>query len=178
MGSLVDDLLLLARLDQGRPLERERRSTSACSPSTPPPTPARSTPDRVITADVAAGVTVDGDEDRLRQVVANLVGNALVHTPAGTPVSVRVHNGGGRAVVEVARRRPGHDARSGRAARSSASTGPMRPVPATRGGTGLGLAIVRAIVVAHGGTVALEPARRVAGTTVRVELPRPPRHRH
>src|SRR5439155_10289379 len=58
-------------------------------------------PDRVVTADVTEGVTVDGDEDRLRQVLGNLVGNALVHTPAGTSVSVTVRNGDGRGVVEV-----------------------------------------------------------------------------
>src|SRR5215207_63151 len=171
MASLVDDLLLLARLDEGRPL--------ACGPvdlgvlGIDAAADARAVaPDRTITADVAEGVTVDGDEDRLRQVVGNLVGNALVHTPTGTPVSVRVHNGGGGALVEV------HDDGPG-----------MRPDVAERaferfsradasrsrhaGGSGLGLAIVRAIVVAHGGEVSLDTAPG-AGTTVRVELPRHP----
>jgi two-component system OmpR family sensor kinase len=127
-------------------------------------------PDRTITADVAEGVTVDGDEDRLRQVVGNLVGNALVHTPAGTPVSVRVHNGGGRAVVEVHDDGPGMtpdvaERAFERFSRADASRSRHA------GGSGLGLAIVRAIVVAHGGEVSLDTAVG-AGTTVRVELPR------
>ena len=155
MASLVDDLLLLARLDEGRPLERARRSTSACSASTPPPTRARSRPTASSPPRSTEGVTVDGDEDRLRQVVGNLVGNALVHTPAGTAVSVRVHNGGGRAVVEVHDDGPGMTDGAWPRGRSSGSRGPTRRVRATRGGAGLGLAIVQAIVVAHGGDVRL-----------------------
>src|SRR6478752_9635126 len=97
---LVDDLLLLARLDEGRPLARDSVDLGVLGVDAAADARAVA-PDRVITADVAEGVTVDGDEDRLRQVVGNLVGNALVHTPAGTPVSVHVHNGGALAVVEV-----------------------------------------------------------------------------
>ena len=174
MASLVDDLLLLARLDEGRPLARDSVDLGVLGVDAAADARAVA-PDRVITAAVAEGVTVDGDEDRLRQVVGNLVGNALVHTPAGTPVSVHVHNGGALAVVEVHDDGPGMTAdvaerafeRFSRAdasrSRDSGGSG--------AGGSGLGLAIVRAIVVAHGGEVVLQSAPG-EGTTVRVELPR------
>lgn len=170
MASLVDDLLLLARLDEGRPLDRKPVDLGVIGVDAAADARAVA-PDRVITAEVAEDVTVEGDEDRLRQVVGNLVGNALVHTPAGTPVSVHVHNGGGRAVVEVHDDGPGMsrevaDRAFERFARADASRSRHA------GGAGLGLAIVQAIVVAHGGQVALESAAG-EGTTVRVELPRP-----
>ncbi len=170
MASLVDDLLLLTRLDEGRPLAREVVDLGVLGVDAAADARAVA-PDRVITADVAADVTVEGDEDRLRQVVGNLVGNALVHTPAGTPVSVRVHNGGGHAVIEVHDDGPGmtpdvaHRAFE-RFSRADASRSRHA------GGAGLGLAIVRAIVAAHGGSVALESTPD-SGTTVRVDLPRP-----
>ena len=100
MASLVDDLLLLARLDEGRPLACRTVDLGVLGVDAAADARAVA-PDRVVTADVTEGVTVEGDEDRLRQVVGNLVGNALVHTPDGTAVSVRVHNGNRRAVVEV-----------------------------------------------------------------------------
>jgi two-component system OmpR family sensor kinase len=168
MASLVDDLLLLTRLDEGRPLARDVVDLGVLSVDAAADARAVA-PDRVVTAEVAAGVTVEGDEDRLRQVVGNLVGNALVHTPAGTPVSVRVHNGGARAVVEVHDDGPGMppdvaDRAFERFSRADASRSRHA------GGAGLGLAIVRAIVVAHGGAVAIDTTPD-AGTTVRVELP-------
>ena len=89
-GSLVDDLLLLARLDQGRPLERAPVRPRKCSSRTRCATRARSIHDREITASIEHRATVLGDDGRLRQVVGNLVRNALVHTPDGTPVHVRV----------------------------------------------------------------------------------------
>ena len=169
MASLVDDLLLLARLDEGRPLERHAVDLGVLGIDAAADGRAVA-PDRAVTADVTEGVMVDGDEDRLRQVLGNLVGNALVHTPAGTTVSVRVHNGGGRAVVEVQDDGPGMPEdvavrafeRFSRADASRSRHG---------GGAGLGLAIVQAIVTAHGGDVRLVSAPG-AGTTVRVELPR------
>jgi two-component system OmpR family sensor kinase len=169
MASLVDDLLLLTRLDEGRPLAHDVVDLGVLGIDAAADARAVA-PDRLVTADVAADVTVDGDKDRLRQVVANLVGNALVHTPPGTPVSVRVHDGGGRAVVEVHDDGPGMTpdvvARAfERFSRADASRSRHA------GGAGLGLAIVRAIVVAHGGAVALESAPG-EGTTVRVDLPR------
>ena len=169
MASLVDDLLLLARLDEGRPLERHAVDLGVLGVDAAADGRAVA-PDRVVTAEVTEGVTVDGDEDRLRQVLGNLIGNALVHTPAGTTVSVRVHHGGGRAVVEVHDDGPGMPEEV--AARaferfSRADTSRSR----NGGGAGLGLAIVQAIVVAHGGDVHLASAPGT-GTTVRVELPR------
>jgi two-component system OmpR family sensor kinase len=169
MASLVDDLLLLARLDEGRPLVRAPVDLGVLGVDAAADARAVA-PDRTITADVAEGVTVEGDEDRLRQVVGNLVGNALVHTPAGTPVSVTVHDGAGRAVVEVHDDGPGMDADlAQRAFERFSRADASRSRHA--GGSGLGLAIVQAIVAAHGGVVALDTAPGV-GTTVRVELPR------
>ena len=94
---------------RGSPARSSTRSISACSGVDAAADARAVAPDRVITAEWPKGVTVDGDEDRLRQVVGNLVGNALVHTPAGTPVSVRVHNGGALRGGRGARRRSGHD---------------------------------------------------------------------
>jgi two-component system OmpR family sensor kinase len=171
MASLVDDLLLLARLDEGRPLANTPVDLGVLGVDAAADARAVA-PDRLITADVAEAVTVDGDEDRLRQVVGNLVTNALVHTPAGTPVSVHVHNGGDRAVVEV------HDGGPGMApAVAARAFERFSRADASRsrhaGGAGLGLAIVQAIVAAHGGRVVLQ-SERGAGTTVTVELPRRP----
>jgi two-component system OmpR family sensor kinase len=125
-------------------------------------------PDRPIRAEPAEGVVVEGDEGRLRQVLANLVNNALVHTPEGTAITLRAHRGDeGVAVLEVEDAGPGmapEDAakafeRFYRAdgSRSRAS-----------GGSGLGLSIVLAIVEAHDGRVGLRSGP--TGTTVRVEL--------
>jgi two-component system OmpR family sensor kinase len=168
MASLVDDLLLLARLDEGRLLHREPVDLGVLGIEAAADARAVA-PDRTITAEVAEGVMVEGDEYRLRQVVGNLVGNALDHTPTGTSVSVRVSDGDERAVVEVHDDGPGMEPEvAARAFERFSRADASRSRHA--GGAGLGLAIVQAIVVAHGGAVALEsePGR---GTTVRVELP-------
>jgi two-component system OmpR family sensor kinase len=171
MALLVDDMLLLARLDEGRPMARQPVDLGVLGVDAAADARAVA-PDRVISAEVAEGVTVEGDEDRLRQVVGNLVGNALVHTAPGTPVAVRVHNGGGHAVVVV------RDEGSGMAPEVAARAFErFSRADASRsrhaGGAGLGLAIVHAIVTAHGGEVTLETAPG-HGTTVRVVLPRVP----
>jgi len=169
MGILVDDLLLLARLDQGRTVEHEpvdlvRIATDAVDD-------ARAVaPGRPIDFASNGAVAVVGDEARLRQVLANLMQNALRHTPADAAVHVRVTGDGPDAVLEVADEGPGiPDAdlahvfeRFWRADASRARSS---------GGSGLGLAIVAAIVDAHGGTaeVASEPGR---GTAFRIRLPR------
>jgi two-component system OmpR family sensor kinase len=169
MGALVDDLLHLARLDQGRPLERRpldlvvladdaARDARAVDPS------------RMVTAVCGDGpLVVDGDESRLRQVVANVVGNALVHTPPGTPIDITTSRVDSTAVLAVRDHGPGMPADvAARAFERFYRADPARS--RHRGGSGLGLSIVEATVGAHGGAVRLETAPG-EGTTVIVELP-------
>jgi two-component system OmpR family sensor kinase len=170
MGTLVEDLLHLARLDQGRPLERAPVDLAAVAADAVLDAQAVA-PERVIRMIAASApdpLVVLGDEGRLRQVTANLVGNALVHAP-GARVDVRVARDDGQAVLEVIDDGPGmapEDAAKAfdRFYRADASR------QRHSGGTGLGLAIVEATVRALGGTVAIDTAPG-EGTTVRVELP-------
>ena len=168
MGALVDDLLHLARLDQGTPLEHEPVDLGALA--TDAVNDARATdPDRPITASVAGAVIVAGDDRRLRQVVGNLVGNARVHTSPDTPIEVRVRRERDRVVLEV----EDHGAGMSEAVAARAFERFYRADPARsrhRGGSGLGLAIVESTVTAHDGTVSLTSIAG-QGTTVRVELP-------
>ena len=106
MSVLVDDLLLLARLDQGRPLEQEPVDLVALASDAVDDARAVS-PDRPITFETNGPVTVTGDEARLRQVTANLLANARVHTPEGTRVHVRVLSTDDGAQLEVADEGPG-----------------------------------------------------------------------
>ena len=109
MGVLVDDLLLLARIDQGReitaaPVDLTRLAGDAADD-------ARAVdPGRPITCEPGPAVTVVGDEVRLRQVLGNLMQNALRHTPEGTPVHLRVATDGTDALIEVSDEGPGMDA--------------------------------------------------------------------
>jgi two-component system, OmpR family, sensor kinase len=181
MSALVEDLLLLARLDAGRPLERgpvdlTRLAIDATSDA------------RVAGASGASGasgvtgrdhrwqlelpdgpVQVVGDESRLHQVLANLLSNARTHTPAGTTVTVALRS---------ARDLPGAAAGGERAELSVTDDGPGIPAELlpglferfargdtsrsrAAGSTGLGLAIVDAVITAHGGTVGVtsQPGR-------------------
>ena len=188
MGVLVEDLLLLARLDQQRPIEHRPvdllvlaadavQDTRMIAPGRPVK----------LTVEPGKAFLVLGDEVRLRQVIGNLMTNALTHTPDGTPVDVRLGSGF----------LPGP---------SPSPSGPARPVPAAvldvadrgpgltpeqarrvferfyradqarnrkSGGSGLGLAIVSALVAAHGGTAAVESAPG-QGATFRITLPLAP----
>ncbi|MDQ6650946.1 MAG: HAMP domain-containing histidine kinase [Actinomycetota bacterium] len=178
MGVLVDDLLLLARLDQHRPLER--RPVDLVEVAADAVSDANAVaPERIVELSVLQdgdAPVVPGDEARLRQVLGNLTSNALTHTPPGTPVRISVGttdlDGSRWGVVEVHDDGPGvapEDADRvferfyrGDASRTRAS-----------GGSGLGLSIVAAIVAAHNGRVELV-APNGAGATFRVLLPLAP----
>ena len=170
MGGLVEDLLSLARLDEGRPLEFAAVDLSLIAHDAATDAHAVD-PDRPIEADAASPVIVRVDDARIRQVVANLVGNAMVHTPAGTPITITSGIADGVPYIEVADRGPGMPAEvSARAFERFYRADPSRSRHA--GGSGLGLAIVEATVRAHGGQVALKSTPG-DGTAVRIELPSP-----
>ena len=175
MGELVTDLLQLARLDEGRRLTREPVDLAVLVHDTATDLRALA-PERTTAllplagSETGAGAfTVIGDENALRQVLANLTGNVVRHTPAGSPVELALGRVGDAVVVEVRDHGPG-----------------IAPEHADRvferfyrlddsrarasGGSGLGLAIVAALVAAHGGTVRVLPTPG-GGTTVRIELP-------
>ena len=101
MGVLVEEMLLLARLDQGRPLDRKPVDLSLLAAQAVGDARVVE-PDRQLNLDVDASVQVVGDAVRLRQVLDNLLANVRTHTPAGTAASMRVVVEGDRAVVEVA----------------------------------------------------------------------------
>ncbi|MFI6393108.1 sensor histidine kinase [Nonomuraea sp. NPDC050547] len=172
MGVLVNDLLTLAQLDEERALERGRVDLLEVAADTIRDARAR-VPGRQVRlaglGDTLAPVSLAGDEARLRQVAANLVGNALAHTPADASVTVRVGRADGMAVLEVADTGPGIDERHvpylfDRLYR--VGQGRSR----ADGGAGLGLAIVAAIVHAHGGRVTLDTGPG-EGARFRVFLP-------
>ncbi len=177
MGLLVEDLLMLARLDQQRPVAHEPVDLLAIAADAVQAARAVD-PERDIGLQIGASSSdsgppvVLGDEPRLRQVVRNLVDNAMAHTPAGTPVEIRVRTEQGCAVVEVADRGPGLTAEQrDRVFERFYRVDKARSREA--GGTGLGLAIVASLVTAHHGTVEVdtEPGE---GATFRVRLPLAP----
>jgi two-component system, OmpR family, sensor kinase len=171
MGVLVDDLLLLARLDQGRPLEREPVDLSRVAADAVESARAVE-PDRRFSLEVNGPASVIGDEGRLRQVVDNLLENVRVHTLPGTAAHVRVDMDHHEVLLSVADEGPGvPKATRGRIFERFYRGDPARS--RGTGGVGLGLAIVSAIVEAHSGsvTVSSEPG---AGATFEVRLPSGP----
>ena len=168
MARLVEDLLNLAKLDEGRPLER-RDVDLAALVNDAARDAAAVDPGRVITADAAAPVVVPGDEDRLRQVIANVVGNAIVHTPPGTPIELRVGADDGSACIAVTDHGPGMSPDV--AAKVTQRFYRADPARArNRGGSGLGMSIADAAVSAHGGSISVDSVVG-QGTTVTVTLP-------
>lgn len=171
MGRLVEDMLLLAKFDQARPLARMQVDVASVLEDTA--ADARLTdPAREISV-VLDGepdqLRVTGDDDRIRQIVVNLVGNALVHTPAGTPIALRAHRSTEVVVVSVADRGPGMPPETvDKAMERFYRADPARS--RELGGSGLGLSIVDAAVRAHGGSLDIESTVGF-GTTVRFTLP-------
>jgi two-component system, OmpR family, sensor kinase len=167
MTTLVDDLLLLARLDSGRPLERDPVELSGLVVDAVNDAHAAGRDHRWLLDLPGQPVTVPGDAARLHQVLANLLANARTHTPAGTTVTTSLTTVDGRAVLTVSDDGPGIPDQlqpdvfvrfaRGDSSRSRAA-----------GSTGLGLAIVAAVVEAHGGRV--EVASRPSRTTFTVHL--------
>ncbi|HUI01968.1 MAG TPA: ATP-binding protein [Acidimicrobiales bacterium] len=150
MSVLVDDLLLLARLDRQRPLTLEpvdladvvRRAVDAARVSAP---------ERTVSLEVTGAGTVLGDADRLRQVADNLLANAVQHTPAGTAIDVRLHGDGAQVRLEVTDHGPGvPPGEQANIFEPFRRADPMRA--RATGGAGLGLTIVSAIAHAHRGT--------------------------
>ena len=189
MGLLVEDLLLLARLDQERPLELAPVELATLVRDAGAAVHAIA-PDRSVDVqiqDPADELVVSGDEARLRQVIGNLITNALAHTAAGTAICLHLRRDGDEAVIEVADSGPGltgeqaarvferfyrvDKARTRGAARpAGGGPDPGRPGVTPHSGTGLGLAIVAALVAAHDGTVEVD-SQPGLGATFRVRLP-------
>jgi two-component system OmpR family sensor kinase len=173
MGALVEDLLHLARLDENRPMRYDEVDLAVLAADAvadlhalDPDRPVRLVPLRE--GGTTSGAVVLGDEARLRQVVANLIGNVAQHTAPGTPAELAVGRVGEHCLLEVRDHGPGispehADRVFERFYRVDAARG------RESGGAGLGMAIVAAIVEAHGGRVALDVTPG-GGTTVRVTL--------
>jgi two-component system OmpR family sensor kinase len=168
MQALIEDLLLLTRLDEGRPLERQPVELVGLAGEAVEAAQTISA-DWPLTIEADRPVEVTADRMRLREVLDNLLANVRTHTPPGTPTTVRVRASGAEAVIEVADEGPGLEAED--AARVFERFYRADPSRARdRGGTGLGLAVVAALVGAHGGRVEVDTSRG-DGATFRVRLP-------
>jgi two-component system OmpR family sensor kinase len=168
MQALIEDLLLLTRLDEGRPLERQPVELVGLAGEAVEAAQTISG-DWPLTIEAAEPVEVTGDRMRLREVLDNLLANVRTHTPPGTPTTVRVRAQNDEAVIEVADEGPGLEPED--AARVFERFYRADPSRARdRGGTGLGLAVVAALVGAHGGRVEVDTSRG-DGATFRVRLP-------
>ena len=168
MGELVEELLLLARLDQGLPLEREPVDMVTVVTAAVDAAQAAD-PERPINVVSDRPLVVLGAESRLRQVVDNLLTNTRVHTPAATPVHIRLGAEDKQVVLEVADEGAGvPPEEADRIFERFHRTDRSRT--RSQGGVGLGLAIVRSLVEAHGGAVGYR-ARHGGGSVFRVVLP-------
>jgi two-component system, OmpR family, sensor kinase len=169
MARLVDDLLLLARTDQGRALEKEpvdlvRLTREAAGDF------AAADPGRPLTTDLDGSAVVVGDPIRIRQAIDNLLANVRAHTPTGTPARVSVQRNGAWAEVRVADDGPGIPAEDQTRVFERFWRGDPARGRTAAGGAGLGLSIVDALVRAHGGTIAVESAPG-QGTAFTMRLP-------
>jgi two-component system, OmpR family, sensor kinase len=168
MQALIEDLLLLTRLDEGRPLERQPVELVALAGEAVEAAQMIGR-DWPVSIEADEPVEVTGDRMALREVLDNLLANVRTHTPPGTPATVRVLARDEEAILEVADEGPGLEAQD--AARVFERFYRADPSRARdRGGTGLGLAVVAALADAHGGRVELD-TNPGAGATFRVRLP-------
>ncbi len=171
MEHLVSDLLLLARLDEGRPMERRSVDlVSLCAEAVH--TASTVGPEWPVTFHASQPIEVEGDPISLRQVIDNLLANVRAHTPPGTTVEVSVEPEGDGAMITVVDDGPGMEPdEAAHIFERFYRSDPSRS--RANGGAGLGLSIVSAIVANHGGTVSAE-GRVGAGTTFTVHLPPAP----
>ena len=171
MTSLVEDLLLLARLEEGRELtlstvDLSRLAIEGVEDARP------TAMDHEWSIDVPEEpVEIIGDTGRLQQVVANLLANARTHTPAGTHIAIEVAEEGSQAVLRVRDDGPGIDPAVRDELFSRFARGDRSRNRAT-GGSGLGLSITKAIVEGHGGTIAVQS--EPGATLFTVRLPHTP----
>ncbi len=185
MSKLVAELLELARLDRMSSLDLTETDLALLVRDAVADATAVE-PDRPVYAEAPPHLIAVVDEPRIRQVLANLLGNVREHTPRGTPTAVRLAEAGQGVVLEVADSGPGmseeHAARAfdrfhrgatnsaGQAGSQDGRDGPDGSPQSDRTGSGLGLSIVQAIARAHGGQAAIESVPG-HGTRVRVWLP-------
>jgi two-component system OmpR family sensor kinase len=167
MRRLVADLLLLARADAGREAPKRPVDLAAVAREAAAEAGALSG-EHPLSLDLQGPIVVDGVADDLHRLAANLVENALLHTPAGTPVTVSVRRDGQSAILEVADRGPGVPVAQRARVFERFARGPGDRAPT--GGSGLGLAIVKAVTDAHHGTVELLDAEG-GGARFVVSLP-------
>jgi two-component system OmpR family sensor kinase len=171
MGLLVDDLLLLARLDQQRPLQHQPVDLLTLASDSVHDVEALQ-PDRSVKFQILPGSdapVVEGDEARLRQVLGNLVSNALHHTPVEAPITVSVGTNDGEAILAVADTGPGLDQEQKAKVFERFYRADSARTRVT-GGSGLGLSIVAALVAAHNGRVTVTDTPG-GGATFTVHLP-------
>ena len=166
MAGLVEDLLLLARLDEGGSLSSGPVDLSELIDAVVEDASATH-PLRTVCVDASGPIMVEGDEASLRQVIVNLVTNSLTYTPPTAAITVHAASMGDKVALRVADTGPGMNPNDASKAfdrfwRAEASR--------TRPGSGLGLSIVAGIVAAHGGEVTLT-SNMSDGTEVRVLLP-------
>lgn len=170
MGLLVEDMLLLAQFDEDRPLDRQPVDLSSVAAEAV--LVARALPHGHSLTLLAAPdpVIVSADSARLRQIIDNLIGNGLQHTPPGTVITVATGSTPGYGQLTVADNGPGLTAeQASRVFERFYRTDDARS--RTRGGTGLGLSIAAALVQAHGGTITVEAQPPGHGAAFRVQLP-------
>lgn len=170
MTRFVEDLLLLARLDEGRELSRDDVDVTKLTLEAISDARAAGADHEYALELPEHPIHVEGDEGRLAQVVTNLLANARTHTPAGTRVTLRADDAADEVVIAVADNGPGVDPAVldtifERFSRADASR------TRASGGTGLGLAISKAIVDGHGGTIVVDS--EPGSTVFTVRLPKP-----